>query len=91
MNFTTRPPSACTTSLTAPLNSLSSVDNSVGVSTLGQRGEAGQVGETDAAHHARRWIADDALEIRSGADRGGGGARRRSAPPMRGMNSATAR
>ena len=33
MNFTTRPPSACTTSLTEPLNSMSRSDNSVGVSS----------------------------------------------------------
>ena len=33
MNFTTRPPSACTTSLTVPPNSTSRSDNSVGVST----------------------------------------------------------
>ena len=32
MNFTTRPPSACTTSVTAALNSASRFDNSAGVS-----------------------------------------------------------
>ena len=31
MNFTTRPPSACTTPLTVASNSLSSIDNSAGV------------------------------------------------------------
>ena len=69
MNLTTRPPSASTTSLTARRE----LDEQLGQlgrgEPLGQRREARQVGESDAADHARRRVADDALEIGACADR----------------------